>query len=777
MSEYDVIPDSTLIMDSIATIKDLLAGYEPGNAMLLVDLSESFNKLCAILHTSESKACAKLAKELEILVGILPSSEDSVVPLLAEITELVGAIGTELVGEAEAQKAVALIKKKRKALQNPSKEEAEHEGSEGMGAEADGERTTPKSAMVEEKTAEGLAEADPATKTETPAAKVEDMLHKQYDESYFASVIDDQNLHRQFFNEAVEHIEEAQSVLVEVEYDPTNQELLNTIFRNFHTIKGSSAFLGLRNVEELSHAMEDLLAIVREGKIVFSKELISVIFSGIEILRTILDSMLVNEFSVTEMVASFKLINIYPYIKLMHKIIAEYKYKKIGEILEEEGKISPDELGYLLKKQKETDKKFGEIAVEEKIVTNDDLIQAIKKQKEQAAKLKKIGFVKVSNEKLNTLIDIVGELVINQSMLKQELVGIRNNERVDRSMSQLEAITTTIKNLVLSMGMVPISEIFNKLRVVARNTANELGKSVFIEMHGEDTELDRNVIETIYDPLMHILRNAIDHGIEEPQERTRLGKDRVGKIVLQADHKGSGIEITIADDGKGIKRNVILKKAIAMKLVKEDEVESLSDKEVFNFMFLPGFSTADEVTTISGRGVGLDVVKKNIESIHGRVDISTEPGKGTKFIIKLPLSLAIIEGFVTRIGRNKYIFPFNAIEEINVISKENFIYTEGGSEVIIYYRSQHIPVIFARDVLKENAEDEEKTNYLTLLFSVEQSKYCVVVDEIIGKQEIVIKNLSGILEESTRYLSGGTIFGDGSIGFVVDMQGFIEAVD
>ncbi|MCX7788992.1 MAG: chemotaxis protein CheA [Spirochaetes bacterium] len=596
-----------------------------------------------------------------------------------------------------------------------------------------------------------------------------------YEVGYFDSIVEDEKLLSQFFSEAKDHLEEAQSILVELEYDPTNKELINTIFRNFHTIKGSSAFLGLRNVEELSHAIEDLLALVREGKIFLSKELIDLVFHGMELLRNLLEGMHINDFKPQEMKKSFRIIDIHPYINLMRRVLDQYKYRKIGEILAEEGKITLQDLQKLLRKQTETEKKIGELVVEEKIATTEDVLDALKKQKTQVAKVKRLGYVKVSNEKLNTLIDIVGELVINQSMLKQELLGGATSDRAERNISQLETITTTIKNLVLSMGMTPISEIFTKLRVVARNTAEELGKSVYVEMRGEDTELDRNVIETIYDPLIHIIRNSIDHGIEPAEERQQKGKDKVGKILLAAEHKGSGIEIVIEDDGRGIEADRVKAKAMELGLLKKEEAESISIKDLYAFLFLPGFSTSSSVTTVSGRGVGLDVVKKNLDSIHGRVEIVSEPGKFTRFIIRLPLTLAIIEGFVTRVGENKYVFPFSAIEEIKVIDASEIMASENGSEALIYHRGAHIPVLKAHRVFKE----EEKKNgerILSLLFSLDQSKYCVVVDELIGKQEIVIKNLSDTLLQECPYFSGGTIFGDGSIGFVVDMQGFLESL-
>lgn len=592
----------------------------------------------------------------------------------------------------------------------------------------------------------------------------------------FAHLVDDQKLLQQFYHESTEHLDSAQFVLLELEHDSTNQELINTVFRNFHTIKGSSSFLGIKNIEEISHSIEDIFAAIRDGKMLLTRELVDVIFYGMEMLRNILDIMQSYEYKAQDIKNSFIKLNIYPYVSLLKKILKEYQYKKIGEILQEEGKLSPLQLQTILEKQKETDKKFGQIVTEERLIEQDDLLAALQKQQKLKSKIKKIGYVKVSNEKLNSLIDFVGELVINQSMLKQEIEKNRGIINIsERTLSQAEMITSAIKDLVLSMGMVPIEEVFNKLRVVARNTAQELHKTVFIEVHGAETELDRNVIETIYDPLMHIIRNAIDHGIESPEERAAAGKDKVGKILLSAEHKGSGIEIIIMDDGRGIDTKKILEKAITMQLVKKEDVAKLTEKDIYNFMFVPGFSTSSNVTAVSGRGVGLDVVKKGLEQIHGRVEIHSEPGKFTKFIIKLPLTLAIIEGFVTVVGSNKYVFPFNSVEEILVFDTHSLQRQENSKEAILYHRDMHIPVIFSHDIFKEEYKQKHNDRLLSLIFTFDQYKYCVVVDSIIGKQEIVVKSLGSMLNEY-QYFSGGTIFGDGSIGFVVDLQGFIEAV-
>jgi len=755
----------SVLLAKIQVVRSQIASYESGDVMGALDIQDTLMEILTLL--SGKPGLERLVSLVQHLIPLAKAltqqnTEQRALLILTELTE-----GLELyfTGRLSGKVFGDRIRKYQGELRNFS------------GVEPSSGATNDKADIVKRKDSPGNAGSQDEAEDSVNANKLEDSEPLDtYPEDYFSGIIEDTKLLEQFYTEAQEHLEEAQATLVELEYDNTNKELLNTIFRNFHTIKGSSAFLGLKNIEETAHAVEDLLAIVRDGKLLLNKDLIDLIFYGMELLKNLLDTMQANEYQKTAMEGSFKLINIYPAIRLFTKVKEQYSYKKIGEILAEEGKIQPSVLQDVLQKQQESDKKVGEILIENNLAQPEDVVEALKKQNSLANRIKKSGIVKVSNEKLNTLIDIVGELVINQSMVKQELLNLQVSEVTERSITQLESITTTIKNLVLSMGMVPIAEIFNKLRVVARNTAEELGKSVYLELRGEDTELDRNVIETIYEPLMHLIRNSIDHGIERAEIRDQRGKNRLGRILLSAEHKGSGIEIVIQDDGQGIDTETVVQKALEKGLLKKDDIPKLSQKDVYNLLFLPGFSTAKEVTSVSGRGVGLDVVKKNLDSIHGRVEVSSESGKGTRFTIKLPLTLAIIEGFVTRVGDNKYVFPFSSIEEIKVIQKDELFKNDEDSEAMIFHRGLHIPVLFAHGVFREPYQEKEDGRILSLLFSFDQSHYCVVVDELIGKQEIVVKSMSQTILQDCSFFSGGTIFGDGSIGFVVDMQGFLEAL-
>ncbi|MBN1647319.1 MAG: chemotaxis protein CheA [Spirochaetales bacterium] len=585
-----------------------------------------------------------------------------------------------------------------------------------------------------------------------------------YPQDYFVNLTDNAKILETYYTEVREQLEKAPVLLLELEHDPDNTENLNTLFRVFHTIKGSSGFLGLRNFEEISHEAEEILSKMRDGTMVFSKDLADILFYSIVFFEEMNTVLAVCEFNREKIAENFRTINIYPLKDLLQKIRTEIHSKKIGEILIDMGKTSPDMVSrILLKQQAEPGKKFGEVAVEMTSMQPQDIQQATRKQLLESRL--KSSYVKVASNRLNDLVNLVGELVVTQSILREEHAAELQNRH---ELHRLEAITSEIKELVLNMGMVPISDIFNRLRVAVRNTARELSKSISVEIEGEGTELDRNLVESIYDPLLHIVRNSVDHGIEMPKERETLGKPAIGKIFLSAKHSGNGIIISVRDDGSGMDHMAILEKALEMKIINEKEYKNLSDnpKEAIKLILHPGFSIKTEVSEISGRGVGMDIVQKNIGEIQGRLEISTCHGEGSEFQIKLPLTLAIIDGFVVSSGNRKLIFPFNAIEEIVVPDGKKYNRMENG-ETCYEYDGRFVRVVKSSDLIM-GRKDPGPSKAIVFLNN-ENQLLGVEVDEILGKQEIVIKKINELLQ-NLKLFSGGTIFGDGSIGFIVDLE-------
>lgn len=585
----------------------------------------------------------------------------------------------------------------------------------------------------------------------------------------YSQIVLEQNMLNTYLSEASEFLDSAQSSLLDLEHDSTNEDAINKVFRCFHTLKSSSALLGFKNIEVFSHYMETMLGKIRDKEIIVSSELIDVIFHGIGVIRDLIQ-VIENNNSIESIVLGFKKFKLTPYIHLLEKINSEYKTQKIGQILKEMGAISDINIDSILKTQNDENKVFGEVALEKKIVTEEELHQAVSKQVKQKSSS---SYVKVSSVRLNQLIDMVGELVVNQSMIRQKIVE-DNNTLKEHDVNQLEEVTTSIKDMVLAMGMVPLKEMLEKLRVVIRNTSRELNKVISFEVSGEDTEMDRSLIESIYDPLVHMVRNSVSHGIEDADVRKLSNKESVGTIKITAEYRGNGVEISVMDDGKGLDPERIVDKAIEMGLIEnENRNEYLENKDlVYQLIFRPGFSTKDKADSISGRGVGMDVVLQNIQKINGKIEIHSEIGKGSTFKIKLPLTLAIIDGFVTEIMDEFYVFPFELVEEILVSNEIELVPMEDNSSMGLS-RGKYFPIVdFHKMLTGENGIYEEK--FLYVLINYEDTEMAIPVNKVLGKQEIVIKNLNELIRHQKLFY-GGTIFGDGSIGFILDIDEIISA--
>lgn len=444
--------------------------------------------------------------------------------------------------------------------------------------------------------------------------------------------------------------------------------------------------------------------------------------------------------------------------------------KPLGEILVETGVVSQSQLNQALSQQK----RVGEILVEQKIATPEQISEALKKQTESSTPSKKAETpsIRVDTVKIDRLINLVGELVITQSMLSD--LGSRFDmsqlpvllERV----AQLERNTREIQERVMGIRMVPIGNAFSRFPRLVRDLSGKAGKKIHLILSGEETELDKTVIESIGDPLTHLVRNSADHGLEPPDERLAAGKSEQGTIRLNAFHEGGNICITVEDDGRGLNRDKILAKGIKQGLI--SETEKLSDEQIWMLIFKPGFSTAEKVTDVSGRGVGMDVVKRNIEGLGGTVSIKTSAGKGTTFTLKLPLTLAIIEGMTVRVGRDTYIVPLLSILE-SIQPKREMIKTLVGKGELVNVRGTYLPLMRLYDVFRLEPELSDPTKAILLILETEGERVAVMVDEILGQQQVVIKSM----EQNFRKIegvAGATILGDGTVGFILDVRGLLN---
>ncbi|MEJ5229031.1 chemotaxis protein CheW [Pseudothermotoga sp. U03pept] len=372
--------------------------------------------------------------------------------------------------------------------------------------------------------------------------------------------------------------------------------------------------------------------------------------------------------------------------------------------------------------------------------------------------------VRVDIDKLDNLMNLMGELVISRSRIGDTLRKYSIKE-VDESLSQLNRISLDLQNVVMKIRMVPIAFVFNRFPRMVRDVAKQLGKEINFVVEGEDTELDRTFVEDIGEPLLHMLRNAIDHGIESKEERLAKGKPPIGTVVLSARHEGNNVVIEVRDDGRGIERSAVLKKAIEKGLVTEAQAETLPDEKVYEFLFMPGFSTKAETTELSGRGVGLDVVKNVVESLNGTVSIESAKNKGTTITMRLPLTLAIIQALLVKVNNLVYAVPIANIDSTLSISKEQIQKIQDRQVSVI--RGEIIPIVKLWDILELKHEGDD-TIYNTVIVRVGNRKYGLTVDTLIGQEDIVIKSLGKIFSD-VRIFSGGAILGDGSIALILDV--------
>ncbi|HHV73611.1 MULTISPECIES: chemotaxis protein CheA [unclassified Thermoanaerobacterium] len=371
--------------------------------------------------------------------------------------------------------------------------------------------------------------------------------------------------------------------------------------------------------------------------------------------------------------------------------------------------------------------------------------------------------VRVDIERLDNLMNLVSELII----IKTRLEGLESNEKnpdTIATIEYLERITTNLHDAVMKVRMVPVERVFNRFPRMVRDLSRELNKKITLNMFGQDTEVDRTVIDEIGDPLVHLIRNSIDHGIETPELRIKKGKVETGTINLKAYHEGNNVIIEVSDDGSGINFEKVKKKAYEKGMLSDEEANELSNEKLVKLLFEPGFSTSDKISDISGRGVGLDVVKNKIESLNGSIEVKTEKDKGTKFIIKLPLTLAIIQALLVMVGNEKYAFPLNSISEI-VNKNKSEVHLVQGKEVVMY-RGKVIPLIRLHNVLDVES-NEDNDEFICVIIKKGDNLAACSVDELIGQQEIVIKPLGKYLS-NVKVIAGATILGDGQVALIID---------
>jgi len=443
---------------------------------------------------------------------------------------------------------------------------------------------------------------------------------------------------------------------------------------------------------------------------------------------------------------------------------------KLGEILVQDGAIKPDELERALGQQKP----IGRILTESGLVSEEQVEQAVVRQRQtreaSAAKQQKDAgsSLRVAADKLDLLVDLVGELVIVQAQISQ-VVTERADPILTMLSEQLERLSGDLRDSTLGIRMLPIGSTFSKFRRLVRDLSSELGKDIELVTRGEETELDKTVLERLADPLVHLIRNSIDHGIDMPEERRAAGKRPEGLILLEAEHSGSEVLIRITDDGKGMDAEVIRNKAVEKGLIPAEA--ELSEQEALKLIFLPGFSTAAKVTNISGRGVGMDVVHRAIDSLRGVIEIKSEKGKGTTITIRLPLTLAIIEGLQVEVADGFYVIPLSLVEECVELHKKDVDPTR--KQQIIHLRGELVPYIHLRRWFEMGGEPPAIEQIV--ITGVEGKRVGIVVDRVVGEHQTVIKSLGRVYRD-VEGISGATIKGDGTLALILDVPRLVRSV-
>ncbi len=580
---------------------------------------------------------------------------------------------------------------------------------------------------------------------------------------------DDMEILRDFISEAQENLDTIEVSLIELEDDPGNTDIINDIFRPFHTIKGVSGFLSLTKINTLAHTTENLLDSARSGDFVINHTATDAILASVDTLKALLERVEQGlQSGYRQPDGDIDVDALRDHLKQLQISLSKGEKEPLGEILIRNKEVNRSDLNQALEIQKQTpDKKIGEILIDGKKVAPKQVASALM---EQSGVRKKVDVqVKVSTQKLDDLVDYAGELVIAQSMLRQQT---KEDPKVSQTVSQLGQIVNSMQTIAMSMRMIPIKATFMKMIRLVRDLSRKSGKDINLSMVGEDTEIDRNVVDALYEPMVHMIRNACDHGIETAPDRTKAGKPAQGSIYLRAYHKGGNIIIEIEDDGKGLDRDKIIEKAKATGLITGDE--QLTDSQAFDLIMQPGFSTAKEITDVSGRGVGMDVVKDGIEKFRGHLNIESNKGTGTKFIISLPLTLAIIDGMLVGVDEEKYVIPTITIQKAFKPGRDEYFTVEGKGEMV-KDRGNLIPMIRLNEIYGTSNNNKSIDQCLVVVVESKEERRALLIDELLGKDEYVIKSLGGSMDD-VQGIAGGAILADGKVGLILDVHGIFSIV-
>jgi two-component system chemotaxis sensor kinase CheA len=554
---------------------------------------------------------------------------------------------------------------------------------------------------------------------------------------------------RDFINEASEHIGAAEEALVKLENEPDNKDLINQLFCGVHMIKGLAGFLNLTQIYQLAHWTENLLGLANRGELKMTGGNIETVLESIDMMKKLLAG-LENPTGKDEAVSEERCSS--PLLEKLKEATGNRDSASCAEA------SATDDNDRQTDKQKDKSSSAKDDSNKQQASAQTQILSADEK-------------IKVSTARLDNLINMVGELVVAQLMVSEEVnTKQASQHNLCRKIAHQSKIIREIQKLSMSIRMVPIGGVFQKMARLVRDLSRKSSKEIDFVTTGNETELDRTVVDKISDPLVHMIRNAIDHGIEPPEERKKKGKNPKGRIELRAYHEAENIVIEIEDDGKGLNKKRILEKAVENGIVTEDH--KLSGEEILKLVFHAGLSTAREVTSVSGRGVGMDVVKKSVESLHGKIDINSTLGKGSTFTIRMPLTLAIIDGQIIRIADNRYVIPINSIDRSLRPTTEQLSSVQGRGEMAMV-QGRLRPLIRLHKLFAVVPDTEDPTESLLVVVEDNGNKCCLLVDELLGQQQVVIKSLGEGMGK-VKGIAGGAIMGDGRVSLILDIPGLME---
>ncbi|MBU0484935.1 MAG: chemotaxis protein CheA [Proteobacteria bacterium] len=588
-----------------------------------------------------------------------------------------------------------------------------------------------------------------------------------------------------FTQEADEQLQEVEQGLLKFADNKADPETLGELYRHIHSFKGNCGFMGFGDMEKLSHQMETVLDAIKSEADFGKAKPADPLLSLLDVLKQALGDISQN--------GKGKIEGVELYIDLLQDLLPEgwgsskktttEKPPRVGEILIDQGVISEETLDQALDIQ---NKPIGKILIDmgaaSEVEVDNALTDQNKKRKpapspdldRTSPTAIKRQDIRVDLDKLDTLINLIGEMVIAENMLvhSPDLKGLEL-ENFQKSAQQMSKLIKELQEVAVTIRMIPVAGLFRRMTRLVHDLSRKSGKKVDLQLFGTETDLDKTVIETITDPLVHLLRNSLDHGVETPDERLKNNKPETGIIKLSASHEEGEVWITLEDDGRGLNRDKIIKKAIASGLIDGDGSD-LDDREVSNMIFLPGFSTADKITDVSGRGVGMDVVKQNLAKIDGKIIVDSRPGSGTRTTLRIPLTMAIIDGMLTRVGKSHYIVPILSIKE-SFRPTPKLITTSPAGDEIVRIREKLYPVIRLHEIHKIEPDSRELSEGILIMLEDGDNTTCLFVDEIMGQQQTVIKGLSEYIGKmgEARGVSGCTILSNGDVCLILDVGSLI----